>query len=141
MTLRVNARVSIPDDEIALSASPHGGPGGQHANRSATRVEVRFNVLSSTALSSVQKARLAKALASRISSDGTLRVASGRERSQLQNRRAALARLADLLAEALKTRRPRTPTVPTVSSKRARAESKRRRSGIKRLRQAPEETQ
>lgn len=129
--LVVRPGLAVPIEEIEFRADPSGGPGGQHANRSATRVELRFAPLASRAFSPRQRALLAEALASRLTGDGVLRVVSARERSQLQNRRAALARLADLLARALERPAPRTPTRPTRASKRARVEDKRRRATIK----------
>src|SRR5438270_11816369 len=98
---------AIPLEEIAFSADPSGGKGGQHANRSSTRVELRFSVRDTAALSPRQKALLAESLGPRLTGAGVLRVVSARERSQLQNRRVALARLADLLARGLARPRAR----------------------------------
>ena len=135
--LRVRPGVSIPLEEIAFSADPSGGKGGQHANRSSTRVELRFHVFSSKALSTRQRALIAEKLGPRLAADGTLRVVSARERSQLQNRRVALARLGELLARALERPAPRTKTRPTRSSKIARVETKKRRATIKDARRRP----
>jgi ribosome-associated protein len=138
--LIVRPGVRIPLEEIAFSADPSGGKGGQHANRSSTRVELRFDVLHSPSLSARQRTLIAEKLGPRIAADGTLRVVSARERSQLQNRRAALARLAELLARGLARPAPRTATRPTRASKIARVETKKKRGAIKahRTRPAPD---
>ena len=91
--LIVRAGVAVPLEEIEFRADTAGGPGGQHANRSSTRVELRFRPLESRAFTERHRTLLAEALASRLTADGTLRVVSARERSQLRNRRTALARL------------------------------------------------
>ena len=129
---------AIPLDDIAFSADPSGGKGGQHANRSSTRVELRFHLTASPALSARQKALLLERLGPRLTAEGVLRVVSARERSQLQNRRVALARLAELLARGLERPKPRTPTRPTPTSKRARVDTKKRRARTKTERRAPE---
>ena len=139
--LVVSPRLAIPLAEIRMSASPSGGPGGQHANRSSTRVDLVFDVLGSPSLSASQKARLARVLCGRMTAPGSLRVSSRRERSQFQNRRAALARLAELLASALAPRKPRTATRPTAGSREARLAAKKRRAAVKRERaRASDET-
>lgn len=129
--LVVKPGIAIPLEEISFSADPSGGPGGQHANKSSTRVEVRFAPLISRAFGPRHRALLAEALATRLTADGVLRVVSARERSQLQNRRAALARLAELLARGLERPAPRTATRPTMASKRRRVEGKKKRAAIK----------
>ncbi len=129
---------SIPLDEIAFSADTSGGKGGQHANRSSTRVELRFDVRGSAALSARQKALLAEALGPRLTAEGVLRVVSARERSQLRNRRVAMARLAELIARGLERPRARTATRPTLASRRKRVEAKKLRARTKAERRAPE---
>jgi ribosome-associated protein len=135
--LRIRPGLSIPLDEIAFSADTSGGKGGQHANRSSTRVELRFNVRESPSLSARQRALIAEKLGPRIAADGTLRVVSAAERSQLRNRRAALERLAELLARGLERPAPRTATRPTKASRVARVETKKRRATIKVGRKPP----
>jgi ribosome-associated protein len=135
--LVVRPGLSIPLEEIEFRADPSGGPGGQHANKSSTRVEVRFAVLRSPAFGSRHRALLAEALATRLTADGVLRVVSARERSQLQNRRAALARLAELIARGLERPAPRTATKPTLASKRKRVEAKKKRAAVKARRATP----
>ena len=135
--LRVKPGLSIPLSEIAFSADTSGGKGGQHANRSSTRVELRFDVLHSPSLTSRQRALIAEKLGPRIAADGTLRVVSAQERSQLRNRNAALARLAQLLARGLERPKPRTATKPTLASRKVRVEVKKKRGVIKARRKTP----
>ena len=129
--LDIRPGVSIPLDEIELRASRSSGPGGQHANVTASRVEAVFDVNASAALSPAQKARIAGRLGPRVTA------AAQDTRSQLRNRELALERLADRLGAALEIPRPRRATRPTKSSKRRRLEGKRRRSDVKRARRRP----
>jgi ribosome-associated protein len=129
--------VRVRPDEIAFRADTSGGPGGQHANKRSTRVELRFDVLGSPSLSAAQKDRLREKLGPRLLADGTLRVVSARERSQLRNRRAALARLGELIAAGLRRTKPRTATRPTLASKTKRLDAKRVRSVVKGARKKP----
>lgn len=126
--------VFIAPGELQLQAMTGGGPGGQHVNRSATRVTVRWNVRESRSISDDQRARIIRALASRIDSDGWLRITAGEFRSQHQNRRAAMERLSGLVARALVVPKARKATKPTRASIERRLDAKRRRSDRKRLR-------
>ena len=126
--LRVTASLSLPLAEIELRTSRSSGPGGQHAQKSETRVEAVFDVAASTALSDAQKRRvLGKA-------GRVLRAVAQDERSQLRNRELALERLAEQLRVALHVPRRRRPTAPTTASKERRLAEKKRRSDVKRLR-------
>jgi ribosome-associated protein len=126
--LPIRPGVAIPLDEIELRTSRSSGPGGQHANVTASRVEAVFDVGASSALSESQKARIQSRLGPRVT-------ASAQDtRSQLRNRELALERLAARLSHALEVRRPRQKTRPTAASKRRRVESKKRRGDIKRNR-------
>jgi ribosome-associated protein len=136
MSVRVNRSLTIPDDELTLTFVPSGGPGGQHANKSATRAELTWNVKTSRVLGPQQRARLANRLANRFDSTGTLRLTSDRYRSQLRNRFDAEERLARLVADALRPEKPRIGTKPTRASTERRLEQKRRRSATKRARRA-----
>jgi len=128
--LPIRPGVRIPLGEIELRASRSSGPGGQHANVTASRVEAVFDVPSSS-LTDAQKARIAARLGPRVT-------ASAQDtRSQARNRELALQRLADRLAKALETPRPRHATRPTAASRRKRAEGKRRRAEVKRARRRP----
>jgi ribosome-associated protein len=130
-SLTIRPGVAVPLTEIELRTSRSSGPGGQHANVTASRVEAVFDVHASETLSEGQKARIAARLGPRVT-------ASAQDtRSQLRNRELALERLAQRLAHALEVRRPRTPTRPTKASKRRRLDAKRRRGETKRGRKPP----
>ena len=130
-SIRVTRSVSIPLREIELRFSRSSGPGGQHAQRTESRVEAVFDVTASTALSERQKARvIARAGA-------VLRAVAQDERSQWRNRELAVERLVEALREALRVPRERRPTAPTAAAKERRLEQKRRRSETKRLRRPP----
>lgn len=131
-TLVVTPAFSIPLHEIVLRATASGGPGGQHVNKTATRIEATWNVAESTALDDAQRQRLLARLASRLDSTGAVRVVASEYRSQLQNREAALERLSDLVRRGLAVPRKRKATRPTKASKEKRLEGKRRRSATKR---------
>ena len=129
--LIVNRSVRIPRRELEVSFSASGGPGGQHANRSNTRVELRWNVAESEAVSAAQRQRIVDKIGSE------LRVVADDERSQRRNRSLAEQRLTDRVREALHVDRPRTATKPTKASKRRRAEAKQARAQVKRARRRP----
>jgi ribosome-associated protein len=128
--------VHIPAAELQLSAIA-GGPGGQHVNRSATRVVLQWNVRSTRALRADQRERVLEKLASRLDGEGALRIVAGEYRSQLQNRRAALDRLRELVARALVVPRVRKATKPTFGSVQERLSTKRQRAETKRQRRRP----
>jgi ribosome-associated protein len=124
--LEIRPGVAIPLTEVELRTSRSSGPGGQHANVTASRVEAVFDVAASGALSEAQKARIQSRLGARVS-------ASAQDtRSQLRNRELALERLAARLAHALEVRRPRHRTRPTKASQQRRLDAKRRRGETKR---------
>ena len=129
--LRVSGSCVIPDEELVWRFSGSGGPGGQHANTANTKAEVRFDVANSPSLGPRQRARLLERLGPLV------RVVASDERSQLRNRELALDRLRSRLAEALRVDRERRPTAPTVSARRRRVDSKRKRGEIKRMRRRP----
>ncbi|MDH5233891.1 MAG: alternative ribosome rescue aminoacyl-tRNA hydrolase ArfB [Gemmatimonadota bacterium] len=130
--LAVNARVAIPATELEIRATRAGGPGGQHVNKTSTRIEVTWNVEHSAALSATDRARLTARLASRLDSSGTLRVVAADTRSQSRNRELALERLAGMVRAALVVPKVRRATKPTRASKARRLETKKRRSTRKR---------
>ncbi len=129
--LRISRRLTIPSTELEWRFSRAGGPGGQHVNRSETRVELRWNVSESTSLTDSQRAELLDRLASRIDADGSLRITSAESRSQRANRRYAAKRLQDLLIEALRPRRVRRKTKPSLAARERRLKAKRQRSDRK----------
>jgi ribosome-associated protein len=135
--VRVGRSVTIPGDELELKFTPSSGPGGQHVNRSSTRVELSWNPMTSRALTGRQKERIAGALKHRLARGGVLRLSSDTHRSQLQNRREVVGRLAKLVGEALRPRRSRVATVPSKRAKAERVRTKRHRSNLKKLRRAP----
>jgi len=130
--LRITDTVAIPRAELEARASRAGGAGGQHVNTSSTRVELRWNVASSRALDERSRARVLHKLATRIDSEGVLRVVASKRRSQLQNREQAEERLVELVREALAIPKPRRKTKPTRASKEKRLESKKRNAERKR---------
>ena len=123
--------VSIPRSEIELRFSRSSGPGGQHAQKSDTRVEAVFDVERSVGLTETQKRRVVAR------AGPVLRAVAQDERSQWRNRELATERLVEALREALRVPRPRRATKPTKSSVEKRLERKRRRSNVKRLRRPP----
>lgn len=127
-SIQVTRSVSIPRFEIELRFSRSSGPGGQHAQKSDTRVEATFDVEASAALSDAQKRRVtAKA-------GPVLRAVAQDERSQWRNRELATERLVEALREALRVPRKRKPTRPSKAAKERRLEAKKRRGQVKRLR-------
>ena len=133
----MSAFCGVPVHEIEFRASRARGPGGQNVNKRSTRVEARWDVRASAAVTEEERATIMERLKSRISKDGILRVVAYRERSQRRNREIAAARLQDLVSEALEVRKRRIRTAPPASAKEARLESKRRRKRIKATRERP----
>ena len=132
--LVVSPSLSIPRSELTFRATRAGGPGGQHVNTSSTRIELLWNVRHSAALSADQRARLREKLASRLDSDGTLRVVSSEFRSQARNREAAEERLVDAVRRALVVRAKRHRTRPPRSAVDERLRRKKQRGDRKRER-------
>jgi ribosome-associated protein len=129
--LEIARGVALPLEEIVLRTSRSSGPGGQHANVTASRVEAVFDVAASTALSDAQKARVIERAGPRVTA-----VAQD-ARSQARNRELALERLRERLAAALARPRPRRPTRPTAASRRRRASEKQRQAQRKAQRRPP----
>jgi len=139
--LRINDQLSIPLAELRFRFTPSSGPGGQHANRSATRVELFFDVANSPSLSDAQRERVLAEIKTYIDGEGVLRMVSQVSRSQVQNRQEVTARFQELLIQALKPRmRRRATRVPRAERERRRVE-KRRQSEKKQRRKpvSPEE--
>jgi len=130
--LRLGRHAEVPLSEIELRTSRSSGPGGQHANVTASRVEAVFDVCSSQALSEEQRERIMGRLGP------VVRAVAQDTRSQARNRQLALERLRGRLESALTVQRPRRATKSTNASRRRRAESKKRRGELKRLRRPPE---
>jgi ribosome-associated protein len=132
-SIRVTRTVTLPISEIELRFSRSSGPGGQHAQKSETRVEAILDVEASSALSPAQKVRVVR------KAGPILRAIAQDERSQARNRELAVERLVETLREALRVQRRRRPTKPTAASRERRLEQKRRRSETKQLRRRPED--
>jgi ribosome-associated protein len=131
-SIRVTRSVALPPSEILLRTSRSSGPGGQHAQRSETRVEAVFDVEASSALSTVQKRRVVG------KAGPVLRAVAQDERSQARNKELAVERLVAALREALRVERRRVATRPTAASRERRLAEKKRRSETKRLRRPPD---
>jgi ribosome-associated protein len=127
-SIRVTRSVAVPRSEIVLRTSRSSGPGGQHAQKSETRVEAVFDVEASQALSESQKRRVMTKVGP------VLRAVAQDERSQARNKELATERLIHMLREALRVERRRVPTKPTEAARQRRLEDKRRRGEVKRLR-------
>jgi ribosome-associated protein len=130
-SIRVTRTVSIPRSEVELRFSRSSGPGGQHAQKSDTRVEAVFEVEASSALSDAQKRRVTSR------AGPVVRAVAQDERSQWRNRELALERLAETLRQALRVQRPRRATRPTKAAVERRLDEKRRRGQTKRMRRPP----
>jgi len=130
--LEVSPECAIDLSEITVRFSPSGGPGGQHANRSNTRVDLRFDVAGSPSLDEAQRHRIQARVGDEI------RVVADDERSQLRNRSIALERLRARLAAALREERRRRPTRPSRAAKARRLDAKRRQAERKRDRRRPQ---
>jgi ribosome-associated protein len=132
--LQVHDALSIPRSELDVRVSRSSGAGGQHVNKTSSRVEIFWSIRGSRALSDDQRARLMERLASRLTTDGSIRVVASDNRSQSRNRDLAEERLAEMVRRALVVPKKRRATRPTKASKEARLEGKKRRSHKKRER-------
>ncbi|HET9461674.1 MAG TPA: alternative ribosome rescue aminoacyl-tRNA hydrolase ArfB, partial [Gaiellaceae bacterium] len=132
-SIRVSRSVSLPLSEIEMRVSRSSGPGGQHAQKSSTRVEASFDVEASTALSELQKRRVIARAGS------VLRAVAQDERSQSRNRDLAVERLVEKLHAALAVPRQRRPTAPSAGARERRLSEKKRRSRVKELRKQPDD--
>ena len=133
--LRINAFLSIPRSELSTKASRSSGAGGQHVNKTSSRIEISWNIRASRAVTDEQKERLLSKLSSRLSYDGAIRVVASDTRSQLRNREAAESRLAEAIAKALTVPRKRKPTRRPRAANEARLDDKKKHSDKKRERQ------
>lgn len=135
--LEITPNLLLPVSELDYRATRSGGPGGQHVNTSSTRIELWWDIGASPTLTDEQRARLLARLATRLDSEGRLRIVASESRSQLRNREAATERLREVVAAALAVAKPRKRTKPSRAVKAARLEAKRRRSVTKRERRPP----
>lgn len=137
--VEVTPALRVPRDELELRASRSSGPGGQHVNKTSSRIELVWDVAASPTLDDRQRARLLARLGARLDSTGRLRIVAQEERSQWRNREAALARFAEVVAQALAVPKARKPTRIPRAAKRARLDAKKQRGALKRDRQRPTE--
>lgn len=132
--LIINATVQIPPADLAITAARSSGPGGQNVNKVATKIELRFNLPGTRALSEATKERLRALARSRLDADGWLLVTSQLTRDQSRNLEDARDKLRALILRALERPTPRRPTRPTRASKERRVADKRQRAATKQLR-------
>jgi ribosome-associated protein len=132
--LPVRDDVEIPGWELWFTASLSGGPGGQHANKTNSRVSLHWSVISTTVLDERQRIRVMRRLASRIDNDGVLAVHADDTPSQHRNKEFARERLAALVADALVVRKRRRATRPSRASQRRRVDAKKKRGALKKQR-------
>jgi ribosome-associated protein len=133
--MKINASITIPDDELDFSFIRSSGPGGQNVNKVSTAVQLRFNVRSTSSLPEAVKARLVRLAGVQINQTGELILTSRRYRTQEQNRLAAEQRFAALVGKALEAPKVRHSTQPSTASRLKRVDAKKRRGTIKRNRQ------
>jgi ribosome-associated protein len=130
--VRITDTVSIPMSELRFRFARSSGPGGQHVNRSATQVELLFDVANSPSLNEAQRRRVLRKLRSRIDKEGILHLVSQETRSQLRNREEVVERFQEMMREALRIPKRRLPTHPTRASRERRLKEKRRHGETKR---------
>lgn len=123
--------IIIPESELTITASRAGGPGGQHVNKTSTRITVHWNVKTTNALTDIQKQRVLNALAYRLTNEGELIIHSSQSRSQQQNRVMALSQLAQIIRKALHVPKKRIATKTSKAVKEKRLQAKKQRSEIK----------
>jgi ribosome-associated protein len=139
--LEIGGGIVIPANELRESASRSSGPGGQHVNKTSTRVSLRWSVSGSEALGPAQRARLIDRLGARLTRAGDLVVHAEGSRSRTRNREAARERLAELVADLLRVPRVRRPSRPSRGAREDRMRSKKRRADVKRGRgQLPDDS-
>ncbi|MEJ2701130.1 MAG: alternative ribosome rescue aminoacyl-tRNA hydrolase ArfB [Sedimentisphaerales bacterium] len=132
--IKITRDISVGEDELVFKTSRSSGPGGQNVNKVSTRVTLLFNVTDCKSLSEVQKQRILSRLAGRADKRGVLRVVCQRHRTQKANRRAAVERLQQLLADALKRRAVRKATKVPYAVDQRRLDRKKQRGMLKRQR-------
>ena len=137
--IQITESIAIDESEIQEQFIRASGPGGQHVNRAATAVQLRFDAAHSPSLPIAVRKRLIRLAGSRVTKEGVLIIQVGRFRSQDRNRQEATGRLVELIQEAAKEPKVRRKTKPTRASRERRLRNKRRRSEIKRLRRASDE--
>jgi ribosome-associated protein len=137
LKIEINEQIAISEDELTFKVSRSGGPGGQNVNKVNTRVTLFLDVAGSASLTEAQKRRLRTELSTRMDKHGVLRVISQKHRTQEANRRAALERLQELMAAALKPKPVRKKTRVPTGAREKRLREKKRRSQLKQQRSRP----
>ncbi len=132
--IEIDSHTAVADSEVVFRASRSGGPGGQNVNKVNTRITLFFNVRDSASLSEDQRVRIQHRLSSRIDREGVLRIVCQRFRTQEANRRAAVERFQELLAEALKLLPVRKKTKASAGAHQRRLSRKKHRGAVKRER-------
>lgn len=132
--LFIQEGIIIPAHELEITASRSGGAGGQHVNKTDTRITIRWNIKNTQVLTDEQKQRVIQRLAGRITAEGALIINNSQTRSQEQNRRLALENLAHTLQKALHVPKKRRPTKMSKAAKETRLQEKSQRASIKKLR-------
>ncbi len=133
--LKIKPNLTIPEHELEVSASRSSGPGGQHVNKTSTKITIRWNIPTSTVLNEFQRSRLLDKLQPRLTTEGDLIVHYSASRSQNQNKVAALNNLAQTVRQALTVDKKRIPTKISKGSKTARRQHKTKHSLVKKSRQ------
>ncbi len=136
--MSTNIRNRPFEKEFRFNTSRSSGPGGQHANKVETSVELRFDIQSSELLNEEEKERLLKKLSTKITKEGELIITAESKRSQVKNKELAIEKFCSTLEKALKKRKKRKPTKPTKAAKEKRLQKKKKRSDIKSKRKPPE---
>jgi ribosome-associated protein len=132
--IKIKNTLSIPEDELIITASRSSGPGGQNVNKVSTKVTLRFNVTASASLSAAQKSRVQEQLGHRISKNGYIILNEESRRSQVANRKLAIEKFAGIIAQALKVRKNRLATKVSYAQKKRRLDEKRIRAKKKKSR-------
>jgi ribosome-associated protein len=135
--IRVDDTLLIPRGELDVRASRSSGAGGQHVNKTSSRIEISWNIAGSRVITDEQRDRLLDKLASRLSDDGAIRIVASETRSQLRNREAAERRLAETIGKALVVPKKRKPTRRPRAADEARLTEKKKHSERKRERKRP----
>ena len=130
----IQENIIIPDQELEITTSRAGGPGGQHVNKTDSRITIRWNVADTNVLNPEQKALALQNLQARLTNDGDLIIHNSESRSQLQNKELALANLAEIIRKGLRVPKKRMATKISRSAKESRLQSKTRHSAIKKTR-------
>lgn len=138
-SLRINDHILIPGHELTCKASRASGPGGQHVNKTSSRITLIWNLLNSAALSDDERSRLLVKLGGRLTKEGELLISVEDERSQKRNRELARQRLRELLLLALRRRKKRIPSAIPKGVKERRLRAKAERSQLKHKRRVPHE--